>query len=108
MNFTNWKSYKDVSKTTASYAAKRGLEVLVYNETNDIGQTENVYVEIWLDDDQKELPLVVYLVTDNGLQFHTKHSDYHKNNIEDLLYTVKDEKQLRQVVQHIAEHIANS
>jgi len=107
-NFTNWKSYKDVSKTTTSYAAKRGLEVLVYNQTNDIGQTENVYVEIWLDDDTQECPVVVYLITDNGLQFYTKHDKYHNANIEDLLYMVRDEKQLRAVVQHIAECLKGS
>lgn len=105
MNFNTWKNSNDVNKTTTTFANKRDLEVLVYNQTDDLGRIENHFVEIWPSDDNVEMPFVSYLITDEGtLQFWSKYPDCnkeYKKNIEDLLYIVKDDKELRQVIDQI-------
>jgi hypothetical protein len=106
MNFNKMRSSNDISKATAKFAASRDLEVLLYNQTDDLGRVESRFIEIWPADDNAEMPFVSYLITEQGtLQFWSKYPDCnkeHKKNIEDLLYIVKDDKELRQVIDHIA------
>jgi hypothetical protein len=106
MNFKNWKNSNDVNKATMAFAHKRDLEVLVYNQTDDLGRVENTFIEIWPLDDNAEMPFVTYLIKEQGsLQLWQKHTDcnkqYGKGNIEDLLYIINDDKELRLVIDHI-------
>lgn len=114
MNFSKVKSYKDISKATASFAAKRGFEVLVGDVFevrqdywgNDYYHTTGYQVEIWYADDNAELFLVSYTIQNDGsLYFNTKTIDIHKElcKVEDLPLVIKDDKALRTVINYIAE-----
>jgi hypothetical protein len=107
MNFNRLRSSNDISKATVKFAASRDLEVLLYNQTDDLGRVENRFIEIWPADDNAEMPFVTYLINadQDSLQLYAKHTDcnkaHGKGNIEDLLYTIRTDKELRQVIEHI-------
>lgn len=110
MNFSKVKSYKDISKTTSSFALKRGFEILVgtQSEENAWGYdvTTGYQLEIWYADDNSELFLVSYTIQEDGtLYFNTKTLDIYKelSKVEDLPLIIKDDKQLRSVIAYIAE-----
>lgn len=112
MNFSKVKSYKDISKATTNFAAKRGFDVLVGEQSE---QTKYGYgcdivtgyqVEIWYADDNAELFLVAYTIQNDGsLYFNTKTIDIYKElcKVEDLPLIIKDDKELRTVINYIAE-----
>lgn len=104
MNFLNIKSYKQLSKTTTKFAFARGLDVMVYVNT-DIEDPKH-HIEIWPEDDSEEAPYVSYAVQQDGsLYLYAKYVDVHTDlcKVEDLPMVIKGDKELRSVLAYIAD-----
>lgn len=112
MKFKNVKSYKDLSVSSKKFATARGFELLVgaVYEQNKFGFDVVVGydIELWYEGDQEELFLIAYSIQDDGcLYFKQKTLDIHKElaEVEDLPMSIKTDKELRAMIEHVYQSL---
>lgn len=87
-----------ISKTTLNFAERRGICLNIDNNY-DAGQM----LEFYEDGNDCE-PFMMYLVSESGFSFYG--NAYLKQEVkEELPAFIRDEKQLRSVIDYIKDHI---
>lgn len=93
----------ELSKTTKTYANKRGLDVTIEN----FGEDEGDFLAVWESDNDCEW-MFSYQVNNDG-SFTWRANVYLDQSIkEELPATINDEKHLRQVLDFIAKELAKA